>query len=59
VTAATDGATVTDQLVIVTTEGSSLYSVSFYLLNKFTRALNLERTVVAKFATLKSRGAAM
>ena len=37
-TAAADAATVTDQLLIVTTEESSLYSALFYLFNKFTVA---------------------
>jgi len=38
VTAATDGATATDQLLIVTTTGDSglYYSALFYLFNKFT-----------------------
>jgi len=38
VTAAADAATVTDQLLIVTTEDSGLYSALFYLFNKFTVA---------------------
>ena len=39
-TAAADAATVTDQLLIVTTEESSLYSALFYLFNKFTVVLD-------------------
>ena len=39
VTAATDAATVTNQLLIVTTEDSGLYSALFYLFNKFTKSI--------------------
>jgi len=46
VTAATDAATVTDQLLIVTTEESSLYSALFYLFNKFTVARDDTRSAI-------------